>query len=77
MLPNFPLIAQAFEAARVSYSKARAITRVATPGNEALLDLNSWAKRDASTGGALDVLRGPERQVWPRNDGIFGRSRFD
>jgi len=37
VLPKFPLIAQAFEAARVSYSKVRAITRVATPENEALL----------------------------------------
>ncbi len=37
LLPKFPLIAQAFEAARVSYSKVRAITRVATPENEALL----------------------------------------
>jgi len=37
VLPKFPLIAKAFEAARVSYSKVRAITRVATPENEALL----------------------------------------
>ena len=37
VLPKLPLIAQAFEAARVSYSKVRAITRVATPENEALL----------------------------------------
>jgi len=37
LLPKFPLIAKAFEAARVSYSKVRAITRVATPENEALL----------------------------------------
>ncbi len=37
VLPKFPLIARAFEAARVSYSKVRAITRVATPENEALL----------------------------------------
>ena len=37
VLPKFPLIAKAFEEARVSYSKVRAITRVATPENEALL----------------------------------------
>ncbi len=37
VLPKFPLIAQAFEAARVSYSKVRAITRVVTPENEAML----------------------------------------
>jgi len=37
LLPKFPLVAQAFEAARVSYSKVRAITRVATPENEAML----------------------------------------
>ena len=37
VLPKFPLIAKAFEAAQVSYSKVRAITRVATPENEALL----------------------------------------
>ena len=37
VLPKFPLIARAFEAARLSYSKVRAITRVATPENEELL----------------------------------------
>lgn len=37
LLPRFPLIARAFEAARLSFSKVRAISRVATPENEALL----------------------------------------
>ncbi len=36
-LPNFPLVARAFESARLSYSKVRAITRVATPENEEML----------------------------------------
>ena len=34
-LPALPLISAAFEAGQVSYSKVRAMTRVATPANEA------------------------------------------
>ncbi|MCC7384539.1 MAG: DUF222 domain-containing protein [Deltaproteobacteria bacterium] len=37
VLPLLPKIAAAFREARISYSKVRAITRVATPENEALL----------------------------------------
>ena len=36
-LPLFPRVARAFEAARLSYSKVRAITRVATAENEEML----------------------------------------
>jgi len=36
-LPELPLISQAFSAGRVSYSKVRAMTRVATPKNEDVL----------------------------------------
>jgi hypothetical protein len=36
-LPELPRISAAFGAGRVSYSKVRAMTRVATPGNEAVL----------------------------------------
>ncbi|GAA5173212.1 hypothetical protein GCM10023321_74260 [Pseudonocardia eucalypti] len=39
-LPSLPLITAAFGAGRISYSKVRAITRIATPANEReLLDL--------------------------------------
>jgi hypothetical protein len=37
VLTKFPKIAKAFEEAKVSYSKVRAMTRVATPENEELL----------------------------------------
>jgi hypothetical protein len=36
-LPELPRIAAAFEAGQVSYSQVRAMTRVATPGNEDIL----------------------------------------
>jgi hypothetical protein len=36
-LRELPLITQAFAAGEISYSKVRAIARVATPGNEAIL----------------------------------------
>lgn len=36
-LPGLPRISKAFEEARISYSKVRAITRVATPENEEML----------------------------------------
>ncbi len=36
-LPDLPLIREAFEAGRISYSKVRAMTRVATPENEGVL----------------------------------------
>ena len=36
-LPDLPLTCAAFRDGRLSYSKARAITRVVTPGNESVL----------------------------------------
>jgi hypothetical protein len=41
-LPELPRISAAFEAGEISYSKVRAITRVATPENEEML--LGWAR---------------------------------
>lgn len=57
-LRELPGVSEAFAAGRLSYSKVRAITRVATPANEALL----VEYGQSSTAAQLErVLRGYRR----------------
>lgn len=57
-LPDLPLLSEAFSSGRVSYSKARAVTRVATPENEELLVRYA----ESATAAQLEtVLRGYRR----------------
>ena len=57
-LPGLPLVSAAFAAGRMSYSKVRAVTRVATPDNEAMLVLYA----ESATAAQLEkVIRGYRR----------------
>jgi hypothetical protein len=48
-LPELPLLSAAFGRGELSYSKVRAVTRIATPENEELLC--DWASLDSHGGG--------------------------
>ena len=72
-LGDLPLVCASFEAGRLSFSKVRAITRVATPANEALLV--SYA--ESSTAAQLEtVLRG-YRRMSRLDDATYDQVRFE
>src|SRR4051794_39198069 len=58
-LEQFPAVAEAFSRGELSYSKARAITRVATPATEA--QLVAWAP--SATAAQLERIAAGQRKV--------------
>ena len=66
-LEALPLVVEAFGTGRISYSKVRAITRVATPATEA--QLLEWA--DHATASQLERIVAGRRAV-ARHDSAVG-----
>lgn len=65
VLPQFPLISEAFKRGQISYSKVRAITRVANPSNER--DILAIAK--AGTANHVErVVRGYRKATKPEEE---------
>lgn len=73
-LPGLPLMRAAFEAGRVSYSKVRAMTRVATPSSEAYLLMLAEHGTAAHVERVVRGVRQVRREREAREAGVSPRS---
>jgi hypothetical protein len=72
-LGGLPLISAAFAAGRMSYSKVRAVTRVATPANEALLVTYA----ESATAAQLETVVRGYRRSQRAEEGLEAHRRFE
>ena len=72
-LPELPLVSSSFAAGRMSYSKVRAVTRVATPDNEALLVTYA----ESATAAQLETVVRGYRRSQRDDDNLDAHRQFE